>query len=267
MHYSPLSDSSSGLSGSSSSVGAPQPPDSASEKTAWSIGVDEAGRGPVLGPLVVAALAVKRPGILEEIGTRDSKNLTPAQRSAIFRRMTGTPEIIFEYKVVEASDLDSLMEEVSLNVVEVRLFAAAISSLMERLPSPPEGIFLDACDVNEERFGRSVIASLDRNADVPENMQVFSRHKGDSIYPVVSGASIVAKVIRDGEMEKIRQEFGMGMEDMGSGYPADSRTRRFLENWIKEKGVVPPHARRSWKTTRRLVSQYAASQKRLSDFG
>ena len=165
--------------------------------------------------------------------------------------------------------LDSLMGEASLNVVEVRLFAAAISKLLQKLPACPEGIFLDACDVNEERFGRSVSELV--SSGRADNLKFISRHKADSIFPVVSAASIVAKVIRDNEMERIRHEFGMSIEEMGSGYPSDPRTKRFLENWIKEKGVVPSHTRHAWKTTRKLEAKYLprerTPQMQLSDFG
>ena len=96
---------------------------------------------------------------------------------------------------------------------------------------------------------------------------VHSKHGGDAIFPVVSAASIVAKVTRDGEMERIRDELGRSVEEIGSGYPSDRRTARFLETWIRENGVAPPHARRSWKTVRRLEQRYADSQRRLTDFG
>jgi len=163
------------------------------------------------------------------------------------------------------------MAEVTLNVVGERLFASAISKLLAKMPATPGGLYLDASDVKAERFGRTVSGLLrkgeaDGKEGLPVGIPIISEHRADSAYSCVSAASVVAKVIRDAEMEKIRKELGMTMESMGSGYPSDNRTRGFLENWIKEKGDAPPHARRSWKTVKTLLKTHAPDQKRLTDF-
>ena len=94
------------------------------------------------------------------------------------------------------------------------------------------------------------------------DVEIVSKHGADDLFPVVSAASILAKVARDAEMRKIEAELG---EKIGSGYSHDPETITFLEKWIREKGMLPPHARASWDTAKRLLS--AAATRKLEEFG
>jgi ribonuclease HII len=127
----------------------------------------------------------------------------------------------------------------SLNELEVRMFADAVA------PLRPACLYADCADVNQTAFGRRVANLL------PPETEVVSRHKADRDYPVVSAASIVAKVTRDRLMDLISEDMGM---DLGSGYPSDPKTIAFLEKWIKDNGNPPLCARASWETTRRLLA-------------
>ncbi len=211
-------------------------------------GVDEAGRGPVLGPLVVAAVMVDSDVPLRQMNVRDSKKLSPERRELL------APEIAkvarCELAVVPAKDIDVMRAEMSLNDFEARLFA----SLIEKLH--PETAYVDAVDVDEIEFKRSIQKQL------PFEVEIVSQHEADDLFPVVSAASIVAKVRRDGEMRAIEAEVGQAM---GSGYPSDPVTIAFLEKWIKEKGSPPPHTRLTWDTTRRLLAE--AKNRKLDDYG
>ncbi len=212
------------------------------------VGVDEAGRGPVLGPLVVAGVAVESDVALRQLNVRDSKKLSSERREAL------APEIerlaTCELVVVPAERIDLMRAEMSLNDLEAKLFA----EIIERLR--PETAYVDAADVDEIEFKRCVQREL-RFA-----VEVISQHNADELFPVVSAASILAKVRRDREMRAIEQEFGV---PVGSGYPADPDTIAFLEKWIREKGSLPPHTRTSWDTARRLLTE--ARIRKLEEFG
>jgi len=211
-------------------------------------GVDEAGRGPVIGPLVVAGVAIESDALLRKLNVRDSKKLPPERREALapeIRKLTQC-EII----VIPAEDIDTMRAEMSLNVFEAKLFAAIIEKLR------PEIAYVDSADVDEFEFRRTITKLL--SFDV----EIVSKHGADDLFPVVSAASILAKVARDAEMRKIEAELG---EKIGSGYPHDPETITFLEKWIREKGTLPPHARASWDTAKRLLSE--AATRKLEEFG
>ena len=115
--------------------------------------------------------------------------------------------------------------------------------MIERLQ--PDRAFVDAADVVEERFGRNI---LERTTYRPE---MVCCHRADVKYPVVSAASIVAKVLRDRAIDEIQEAVG---RPIGSGYSHDEVTIGFIKEWLKENGAFPPHVRRSWKTAKDLYS-------------
>lgn len=210
-------------------------------------GVDEAGRGPVLGPLVVCAVYVSDESVLTDLGVKDSKKLTPKKREALAPKIMDVAEAV-EVIVLEAEGIDARRKCQSLNDVELDLFAEATSRHKCQI------IYADCPDVNETSFGR-------RLADKVPGPQIVARHKADDTYPVVSAASIVAKVTRDRLVREIEEEFGC---PIGSGYPSDPVTIAFIENWIKENGRPPKHTRTSWETVRRMMS--VASVRRITDW-
>ena len=200
-------------------------------------GVDEAGRGPVLGPLVVCGISIESEEGLVELGVRDSKSLTRARREALAPRIIELSEV--EILEVPAEQIDGLRERMTMNAMEALLFARVVDKLS------PETAYLDAADASEERFADMVRSCLTcRSATI-------ARHRADSLYPVVSAASIVAKVTRDRRMSLIEEELG---EPIGSGYTSDPVTRAFMERWLSANGTLPPHARLSWKTSQRLMT-------------
>jgi len=120
----------------------------------------------------------------------------------------------------------------------------------------PDIMYIDAVDVNEERFGQNVKAASGL-ADV----EVIAKHKADLNYTIVGAASIIAKTRRDAELQKLRETYG----DLGSGYPSDPNTIRFLENWVKAHKKLPPFARKSWATSKNVVNRII-KQKKITDF-
>ena len=122
-------------------------------KTGPIIGVDEAGRGPVIGPLVVCGLMIDDDSILREIGAKDSKRLTPKRREELAVKIKEVAR--YEYAIMDAEDIDVLRQRYTLNVIEAKLFASVIEKL-----GPCSTAYLDAADSNEEEFGRQVQREL-----------------------------------------------------------------------------------------------------------
>jgi ribonuclease HII len=202
------------------------------------LGIDEAGRGPVLGPLVVAGVLCHDQEALRILGVRDSKRLSPQRRRGLAEEIQRVAEC--RVRVIAADELDEAMEGSSLNAVEANCFAEVIRDLS------PDEAYVDCCDTSEARFKRTILRYL--GYDVPLHVE----HGADDRYPVVSAASILAKVRRDQEMRCIEEELG---QPVGSGYAHDPQTLAFLQEYFRSHGAMPPHARQSWKTSRRLLSK------------
>jgi ribonuclease HII len=212
------------------------------------VGVDEAGRGPVIGPLVVAGVAIESDVPLRQLNVRDSKKLSPERREALAPQIEKLVKCAFV--VIPAERIDEMRAEMSLNDFEAKLFAEVIEKLR------PETAYVDAADVDEIEFKRSVLRELSFE------VEIVSQHNADELFPVVSAASILAKVYRDREMRAIEKEIG---SPVGSGYASDADTIAFLERWIREKGSLPPHTRASWDTARRLLAE--SKNRKLDDYG
>ena len=221
-------------------------------------GIDEAGRGPVLGPMVVAGVKVEDDLLLRKIDVKDSKKLAPKRREKLAEEIKKIAD--YEIQIIPAEEIDVLREEMTLNVLEAKLFATIIEklTLCSNTRSSTSNsiaknlvIYVDAADVNEENFKRCILSELGRE------MNIVSKHNADERYPVVSAASILAKTTRDDEIKKIGEEIG---KQIGSGYPSDPVTINFLKEWMKEHGELPSYTRRSWKTARRIVQLYKTSK-------
>jgi len=215
-------------------------------------GVDEAGRGPCFGPLVVAGILVENDTELVRIGVNDSKQLTPKKREQLapqITRLATNHELI----VLPAADIDVLRKTMTINQLEVFMF----SKIIEKLK--PDVCYVDAADVNEERFGKDIVSNLSYKP------KMISKHKADEQYPIVGAASILAKVTRDEHIRKIAQELEPRLNlPLGSGYPADPVTKQFLSTWVSRFGTLPPHVRESWETCQQLIKNHKT--KRLDDF-
>jgi ribonuclease HII len=209
-------------------------------------GIDEAGRGPVIGPLVVAAVFVDDDEQLIKIGVKDSKKLTPSARERMYDEIVRAAE--HTTVILSAEEIDSRRASRSLNEIELHMFAESVSG------KKVSRVYADCPDVNELSFSSSLSASLG-------GMKVIAEHKADDRYPVVSAASIIAKVTRDRIIEEIAKEFGT---DIGSGYPSDTVTIEFIAKWIKENGNAPPHTRRSWETVKKMMT--VSMNRRITDW-
>ena len=208
------------------------------------IGIDEAGRGPVIGPLVVCALCIpdEDERVLQEFGARDSKELSPAERRDISEKILSEAESSgwgVGIVICEAERIDSNSQYSDLNRLEIELFAEAIEAAAE---SGSRGtVMADACDVNEERFTSRLVSRLGSDWS---KWKVFSRHGMDSQNVVAGAASILAKVRRDEAISVIESQLGI---IIGSGYPSDPLTKGAVKQLVS--GELPHECLRwSWST-------------------
>lgn len=201
------------------------------------LGLDEAGRGSLLGPLVVGGYSIRRSALprIGELGVKDSKLLSPERRAALYPQLArwGTRTSIS----LSPADVDAAVGRNELNLLEARGFARLIRRVR------PTIAFVDACDPIAARFG-DLVGRLSHNV-----CPVDARHRADRDLLVVGAASIVAKVRRDRAMERLRGQLGEGI---GSGYPSDERTREFVRGHLRSDGDRPPWIRYSWKTLETL---------------
>ncbi len=116
-------------------------------------GVDEAGRGPMFGPLVVGAVWCEEEAPLKQLGVKDSKKLTPAARERLYDRIADTAAFWCTVPIA-AEAIDAAMARESLNDIELDLFVRAVGE------HPAETTYADCPDVNTERFGRTMAAKL-----------------------------------------------------------------------------------------------------------
>lgn len=206
------------------------------------LGADEAGKGPVLGSMFVAGLVIDEETLfdLASFGVRDSKQLPPARREVLARKISGIAKDQYVLEV-PAQVIDELRSVMTMNDIMVRCFA----QVLQRLQA--DKAFLDAADVNEERFAKRVRMASNTS------MIVIAEHKADQRHKIVSAASILAKVRRDESIRELEKSHNC---KIGSGYPSDPDTIRFLETWVKEKKELPPFARHSWATAKRIKASF-----------
>lgn len=206
-------------------------------------GIDEAGRGPAIGPLVMAVAVVekKNEDVLRELGVKDSKLLTPAQREGIRACLDS---VLVEYSTAKISveDIDSLRQRNSLNEIE----AMRAAQLLNSLKTKPDIVYVDSPDPESEAFAVRLRKYM--NFDCV----LRAEHKADLNYPVVSAASIIAKVERDSEVRKIEREYNA---IIGTGYPHDPDTIKFIKEFMHKNNCLPKCARKSWITSQRIIDE------------
>ena len=215
-------------------------------------GVDEAGRGSVIGPLVLAGVSLEKNDLpkLRNLGVKDSKLLSSQRRERLaiqIRDVALNCHVLF----LSPTDIDIVVNSKrrlhKLNRLEAQAMARVITILK------PNVVYVDAADVLADRFGEHIKENLSFE------LKVVSEHKADLTYPIVSAASIIAKVERDNVISQLQKKHG----NLGCGYPSDLKTMKFLEDWIKKFGSYPDFVRKSWKTAKRVKSQCDSRQKTL----
>jgi ribonuclease HII len=215
-------------------------------------GIDEAGKGPVLGPMCVCGVLIDEGKLdaLGRLGVRDSKKLTAKQRGEI---SWGIKKLADKYFILEvsAAQIDELRKVMTMNEIMVVCYVKVLEKLK------PTHAFVDAADVNAGRFGDNI------KKKYGGSIEITSEHRADDKYPIVAAASILAKVKRDELVKDIGKKAGVSI---GSGYPSDPKTIMFLEKWVAEHGKLPEFARSSWETSRRILGKSGKGQKKLGEY-
>jgi ribonuclease HII len=215
-------------------------------------GVDDAGRGCVVGPLVIAGVLMKEEDIpkLVQLGVKDSKSLSSRRREALAIEIK---RIILKHSVIRLSpaDIDRVVETGRKLHRLNRLEAQTMAKIIETLK--PDIAYVDASDVLEERFKHHISELMSFKT------RIVSEHKADKRYPIVSAASITAKVERDRIIAELKEKYG----DFGCGYPSDPKTLSFLEQSLKELGEYPDCIRKSWKPAKRVKNEKESRQTKL----
>jgi len=197
-------------------------------------GVDEAGRGCVIGPMVITIAGIDKIDEfkMKELGVKDSKKLSAAQRERLF------PEIekICKLLVIKipATELNTLMDRLSLNEIE----ALKIGEGLNILGYSPSEAYIDSPDNIPKNFGIRIEKYLDKK------VKLVCENKADDKHLIVGAASIIAKVTRDREIEKIKKIVGY---DFNSGYSSDPFTRGYLEKNLDDPKLAP-YLRTKWST-------------------
>lgn len=214
-------------------------------------GIDEAGRGPVLGPMVISGVCInyEQLDLLSRLGVKDSKKLSQTKRKSLSVKIN---EICTcKSFIVNPDEIDKRIDlKISLSRLE-QLKMAEIINLLK-----PDVIYIDAADVNEKRFGHSMHDLL-----IYTPSKLISKHKADDIYPIVSAASIIAKDTRDRLIAELHGKYG----DFGSGYTSDVKTIDYLTKWIQKHRKAPDFARKSWNTVKRILESEVLTRK-ITDF-
>ncbi len=252
------------------------------------LGLDEAGRGPVLGPMVMALVksSAKDLDRFNDLGVKDSKRLSKNRREKLYNYIMENYEV--KTLILEAKTIDDMMKKISLNKIELMGFSRLINNILKKeyggfrhlhsrnmtygaksrgsdtfnninddktgsfndsLSDKLIEIYIDACSSNERAFSNQIKSKL---VIYNKNIKIIAEHKADDKYKIVSAASIVAKVIRDKIIDNYKKIYG----DIGSGYPSDKITVNYLENYVKKHGVLPEIARKSWKTSKNILKKY-----------
>ena len=207
-------------------------------------GVDEAGKGPVLGSMFAAAVRCDPAELPDGVG--DSKGIPDERRERLAEEIRSVATVgVAEIPPAWIDD-----PETDMNTLTVAAHAEALSQVATN------GLagLADAGDTNAVRFEGRVADRVDADVDLT------ARHRADEDDPVVGAASILAKSAREAHVEALAAEYG----PVGSGYPSDPTTREFLERHVEEHGDLPDCARTSWSTCDDVVA--AAEQSSLESF-
>ncbi len=210
-------------------------------------GIDEAGRGPMIGPMVIAM--VYCPGeklkLLASLGFKDSKKVAPSTRRRLAKILPsigcGVEKVAVEPHLIDCAVRGECYQ--NLNYLEAAMAAGLINQVAQSIPL--ETVYIDSPDPVPDRYAEAVKSFL----KIPVRLVV--ENYADEKYVIVGAASIVAKVERDSIIEELKKTYG----DFGSGYPSDPKTKRFAVEWLKKNPEPPPIARKEWDSWKKLLGK------------
>lgn len=214
------------------------------------LGIDEAGRGALIGPLIMAGFMIEEDKIkdLKIMGVKDSKLLSRDKRESLFFEL----KKMGKYEIIEVSphEIDQRFSNgINLNQLELNKMADIINKLK------PDKAILDSPHPIPDKFKAEIELKIDH-----KKYELICENKADLKYTIVGAGSIMAKVTRDRMVDEISKEMKV---DVGVGYPHDERTIEFARQAIRTgKGLK--YVRKSWETYSRLKAE--GEQKKLGDY-
>ncbi|MFH1310824.1 MAG: ribonuclease HII [Nanoarchaeota archaeon] len=217
------------------------------------LGIDDAGRGPVIGPMVLAGCLINKE-IEKEFratGVRDSKQLTQKRREFL-EKIIKEKAIAFSIQIMSPDEIDGKNKDgINLNDVEAIMASNIINEINKGFQKIK--VVLDCPSPNRIRW-RDTVRTKIKNLS---NLEIVCEHKADVNHVAVSAASILAKTERERQMDKLKEVYG---KDIGSGYTSDPLTKKFLEKNVKSQNHQKIF-RKSWKTWKKANSN--STQKKL----
>lgn len=207
------------------------------------IGIDDAGRGPLIGPMLIGGVLIKAEDEkeLKELGAKDSKLLSHPERMRIAKEIEKNTIKHFTLSISPKEIDDAVFSKTNLNTLEAQKMAEVINELNDGKKDIK--VIVDCPSVNLVAW-RDKLLTFIKNK---KNLNIICEHKADFNHPVVSAASILAKVKREEAVEELKKQYGK----IGSGYPSDPYTKEFLKKKGKElenSGIF----RKSWATWQAL---------------
>lgn len=205
------------------------------------LGIDEAGRGCVIGPLVIAGVLVNKEDItqltrLSGLEALDSKRFTRRKREELQEEIESVTN-----KAIVTTISPEEIDQSSLNLIELEKTAKIIDQLQPDIvyfdvPTHPGGVH-NYCKDLEHLISDGSITLVGEN-------------EADKKYPIVGAASITAKVKRDEIIHRLREKYG----DFGWGYPSEKATQKFLRDWYRKHGEFPNFVRTKWRTVQSIIN-------------
>lgn len=197
------------------------------------LGIDEAGRGPAIGPMVIAAVCLDTAGArtLSRAGICDSKSFGAGAKARSLRAeladLIRSTAIHVGLAVLEPAEIDTRVCRNQLNQLEREIAERLIEGApsCDRIVADGERLFAPLCS----RFANLV-----------------ARNRAESLHAAVAAASIVAKDRRDALFERICRQYAEQFGPISGGGYVNEGTRRFLRAYASRYGDLPPEARRSW---------------------
>ena len=212
------------------------------------IGIDDAGRGPVIGPMILAGvlLNTNQEKTIKSAGATDSKLLTHPTR---IRISTLIKKISLKYKILQASpdEIDQAIihtSNMNLNTLEAKKAGEIINNLSDKKDRIK--VIIDCPSINISSWKSKLLEFVEH----PQNLTIRCENKADLNHTSVAAASILAKVTREEEVTKIKKMYA-SYGDIGSGYPSDPVTKKFLKNnglKLRDSGIF----RKSWSTWKKM---------------
>jgi len=211
------------------------------------LGIDDAGRGPVIGPMVLAGCLIdeKTAKSFKRLGVKDSKLLTQKRREFLEKKIkekAETFEIILAYpKEIDGKNHDGI----NLNKLEALKAAEIINRINKGFKKIKVIIDCPSISITKwQDFLKTKIKNL-------SNLEISCEHKADKNHIPVAAASILAKCVREKEMALLKERYGNGI---GSGYCHDPLTKKFLDEHFRKYGADGIF-RKTWQTWRDVIAK------------